>query len=195
MPYTAEHRVQTRARIVECARQLFNRRGFSEVTIDQIMERAGLTRGGFYNHFGSKDDIYVEAIEAYAQCDPTERWPTVTIDRKAEGVAAAQQAVRLYLSREHLADLDGQCPMNALPSDIARASLKVRGAFTVAVHALAGMLTANPSEESDLDGRTRALGLAALCVGGMVLSRTVDDADFADEIRAAAEALALEVLA
>lgn len=194
MPYPADHRVQTRARIVECARQLFNRRGFSEVTIDQIMERAGLTRGGFYHHFGSKDDIYVEAIEAYGQCDPTERWPTVAIDRQAEGIAAARQAVRMYLSKEHLADLDGQCPMNALPSDIARASPKVRSAYATAVQALAGMLAADPGNDATLDARTQALALAALCVGGMVLSRTVDDPGFAEEIRAATEGLALDVL-
>ena len=47
MPYTAEHKQKTRARIIECARELFNRRGFTEVSIDEIMQHAGLTRGGF----------------------------------------------------------------------------------------------------------------------------------------------------
>ena len=54
MPYTAKHKKNTRARIVECARKLFNRRGFVEVSIDEIMAEAGLTRGGFYNHFNNK---------------------------------------------------------------------------------------------------------------------------------------------
>lgn len=50
MPYPPEHKPQIRARIVQCARQLFNRRGFTEVSIDDVMAAAGLTRGGFYNH-------------------------------------------------------------------------------------------------------------------------------------------------
>ena len=51
MPYSANHKQQSRASIVEAARILFNRHGFDGVTIDMVMEHAGLTRGGFYNHF------------------------------------------------------------------------------------------------------------------------------------------------
>ena len=54
MPYSPQHREKTRARIVESARMLFNRHGFEDVTIDMVMGDAGLTRGGFYNHFDSK---------------------------------------------------------------------------------------------------------------------------------------------
>src|SRR5262249_42307870 len=58
VPYPAEHKFRTRARIVESARRLFNRHGFEQVSIDQIMAGAGLTRGGFYHHFGSKDELF-----------------------------------------------------------------------------------------------------------------------------------------
>ena len=58
MPYSPEHKQQTRERIIECARMLFNRHGFDRVTIDMVMERAALTRGGFYNHFKSKEDLF-----------------------------------------------------------------------------------------------------------------------------------------
>lgn len=57
MPYSAEHKQATRKRIVECARRLFNRKGFSDVSVNAIMDAAGLTRGGFYNHFPSKDAL------------------------------------------------------------------------------------------------------------------------------------------
>ncbi|MDE2087841.1 MAG: TetR/AcrR family transcriptional regulator, partial [Xanthomonadaceae bacterium] len=56
MPYSADHKQRTRALIVECARTLFNRKGFIEVSIDEIMASAGLTRGGFYNHFKTKEE-------------------------------------------------------------------------------------------------------------------------------------------
>ena len=62
MPYTAEHKHQTRKRIVQSARRLFNRNGFAEVSIQQIMEEAGLTHGGFYKHFSAKEELYREAV-------------------------------------------------------------------------------------------------------------------------------------
>jgi|SRR5690348_4583743 TetR/AcrR family transcriptional regulator, transcriptional repressor for nem operon len=62
MPYTPEHKARTRERIVESAQRLFNRHGFNGVSIDEIMADAGLTRGGFYNHFGTKDELYAEVV-------------------------------------------------------------------------------------------------------------------------------------
>ena len=70
MPYPPEHKVQTRARIVESARRLFNRHGFEQVTIDQIMASAGLTRGAFYHHFDSKDELYAAAVASFVTCNP-----------------------------------------------------------------------------------------------------------------------------
>ncbi|WP_417593748.1 TetR/AcrR family transcriptional regulator [Parasphingorhabdus sp.] len=65
MPYSAEHKRRTRTKIVEAARILFNRHGFENVTIDQIMDAAGLTRGGFYNHFKNKQALYGEAVASF----------------------------------------------------------------------------------------------------------------------------------
>ena len=70
MSYSPEHAVQTRARIVESARRLFNRRGFEQVTIDQIMAAAGLTRGAFYHHFHSKNELYAAAVASFVTCNP-----------------------------------------------------------------------------------------------------------------------------
>jgi TetR/AcrR family transcriptional regulator, transcriptional repressor for nem operon len=69
MPYTAEHKARTRARIIEKARVMFNRRGFEQVSIDDIMREAGRTRGGFYNHFASKDELYSEAVRSFRSCN------------------------------------------------------------------------------------------------------------------------------
>ena len=60
MPYPPEHKKQTRERILRCAHQLFNRRGFTDVSIDEIMAAAGLTRGGFYHHFKTKEDLLLQ---------------------------------------------------------------------------------------------------------------------------------------
>ena len=64
MSYSAEHKQRVRAKIVESARVLFNRHGFKDVTIDTIMKFAGLTRGGFYNHFKNKEELYDQAVSA-----------------------------------------------------------------------------------------------------------------------------------
>ena len=65
MPYSPAHKERTRAKVVECARILFNRHGFDGVTIDMVMEQAELTRGGFYNHFKSKEELFAAAVSSF----------------------------------------------------------------------------------------------------------------------------------
>lgn len=194
MSYTAEHKQQTRTRIVECARELFNRKGFAEVSIDEVMARAGLTRGGFYNHFETKEDLFVEAVEAYRHFDPATRWPEVDLDPSCGGNRFARQLIHAYLSQTHLDDVDGHCPMIALPSDVARASPRVKQAYRELLEGMAGVLANGLPRPRGRDARRRGLALAALCIGGMVLARTFEDADFRREIREAARATALELI-
>lgn len=189
MPYTPEHKQQTRAQIVECARQLFNRRGFTEVSIDEIMAAAGLTRGGFYNHFKTKEALYVETLIAYG-----ERRAEDTISCAQRGPELARLIVNHYVSRQHLEDLDGHCPLMALPSDVARAGPTVRAAYRKLLEAMVGIFQANISAQSELSTRQRALTIAATSVGAMVLARTIDDTDLADEICEAVRGFAFDAI-
>jgi AcrR family transcriptional regulator len=191
MPYTAAHKQQTRERIVRAARRLFNRRGFSDVSIDEIMAAAGLSRGGFYNHFKTKDELYAEAVTAISWDHPAKNWEGIELDFAGSGPKLARQIVEAYLSRQHFEDIDGSCPMIALPSDVARGGPQLKAAFRRLLEAMAGVFAASlpPYLQSAPD---RALALASLLVGGMVLARAVDDEAFADRIRAAARELALE---
>ena len=100
MPYAPQHKEQTRARIVECARRMFNRHGFEAVSIDEIMASAGLTRGGFYHHFANKEELYCEAIAGYLRCNP------VGVNFAACAQEIVLQMVNGYLSRQHLEDID-----------------------------------------------------------------------------------------
>lgn len=190
MPYTQQHKQATRERIVDTARALFNRRGFVEVSIDEIMAAAGLTRGGFYNHFDSKEALFVEAVRSYGRCNPTERWDDVSVDPQARGSELARQIVEAYLSRSHLQDVEGQCPLIALPSDVARATAGVKQAYRELFEGMARVFG------NGLDGTARAsergLALAAMCVGAMVVARSFADAEFAGEVREAARRFALE---
>lgn len=169
MPYSPKHKQDTRERIVNSARRLFNRKGFTEVTIDEIMRHAGLTRGGFYKHFNTKEQLYAHAVRQFLCLDPPERWQSKHVDSCAEGQTLARMIVNAYLSREHFDDRDGSCPVVALPSDVARGGKAV----------FAASLTEPAARE-------RSLALVSLCVGAMVVARAVDDPKLGDKFRDAA---------
>ena len=183
MPYPPDHKPQTRARIVKCARQLFNRHGFVEVSIDDVMAAAGLTRGGFYNHFETKEDLFVETLSAYTQ----ERQDEAPKDLSEFSPEVAREMFNRYVSRQHLDDLEGHCPLIALPSDVARAGPGVRAAYREVLEALVCMFEGCLEAENGMSARQRGLAVAATSVGAMVLARTIDDAALADEICDAAQ--------
>jgi len=190
MPYSREHRDQTRARIVQSARTLFNRRGFEVVKIDDVMAHAGLTRGGFYNYFETKGQLYAEAVALSLAETPWARWDGVTVDFSAKD--AAKQVIHVYLSQQHLDDVDGSCPMVALPSDVARSEQRVRLAFEKVFDSMAGLFEKTLEDEGRPD-RKRALAIASICVGAMVVARAMDSADLRDAIRDAAMKTALDL--
>ena len=185
MPYSSQHKNETRVKIVESARILFNRHGFDGVTIDMVMNNAGLTRGGFYNHFKTKDQLYAEAVSSFLMGRGAQWRAQAGIDASNPDSNSAYHMMRSYLSTEHLGDLDGQCPMIALPSDVARAGPDVQASYQKLLEA---MISLFESDVRDRDGasREKALTMAALCVGGMVLARTLPASSLAGEVRAAA---------
>lgn len=192
MPYAADHAAVTRKKIVESARRLFNRKGFGEVSIDEIMAGAGLTRGGFYHHFNTKDEIYAEAISFALTCDPIERISGKRVCRDQPPEVFMRRVIEAYLSAEHLKNTDEHCALFALPSDVARASNIVREAYQNVLLAITGVFERGLSDDDE--AHRKALSLAALCVGGMTLANTVANAELADEIRTAALNSALELL-
>ncbi|WP_413717286.1 TetR/AcrR family transcriptional regulator [Silicimonas sp. MF1-12-2] len=190
MPYTPEHKAKTRSRIVEAARVLFNRDGFAEVTIDQVMAHAGLTRGGFYNHFRNKEELYAEAVASFLNGRGKTWRDDAGVDPQDGGPDTVRAMINTYLSPEHARDLDGQCPMIALPSDVARATPEARRSYEGLLRAMIWLYEHNLPKGSE-EKRATACVLAALSVGGMVLSRTLEDQTLADEVRESARSYAL----
>lgn len=190
MPYTAEHKERTRARIVESARRLFNRHGFEQVSIETIMTDAGLTRGGFYNHFGSKDELYGAAVASFSNCNPFREQVVATPPSDARELA--RRLLNLYLSDQVLEDIDNHCPLYALPGDVARAGLSPQRAYTDLIRNLTRVYEHALGDFSD--GQQRAQAIVALCVGGMVLARTTDDEVLRETLRTAARQQALALL-
>jgi AcrR family transcriptional regulator len=190
MPYNSEHKARTRERIVTSARKLFNRHGFEQVSIDRIMCEAGLTRGGFYAHFESKDELYAVAVASFSTCNPFR--PDFQDRPPPAPMEMARMIVRLYLSDEVLANPDYHCPLYALPSDVARAGLSPQKAYTQLIRNLTQIYSR--ALEGEPDGEQRAQAIVSLCVGGMVLARTTDDPALRGSLRSAALRQALALL-
>ncbi len=188
MPYTPEHKRRTRQRIVGAAARLFNRRGFAEVTIGEIMAAAGLTHGGFYRHFGGKEELYAEAVRHFLRKEAPARWQKRRAGPRRPDQPFARFVVDAYLSRAHLDDVEGSCPLIGLSSDVARGSASVKAAYREVALAMIAVFRANLKGRAAHDD---AMVLVALCVGGMVLARALDDRDLATDVLATAHRHAL----
>ena len=188
MPYPAGHRDKIRSQIVDSARRLFNRNGFENVSINAIIAHAGLTRGAFYSYFESKSDLYAEVLGCFFT-DPNwkNRWKGVHVDLASPD--AGPQIVQAYLSRQHFDDVENSCPMVALPSDVARGDERVKTAFETVFKAMVTLLGREVKDRS----QNTAMAIAALCIGGMVVARSMNDRGLSDELREAATKVALEL--
>jgi TetR/AcrR family transcriptional repressor of nem operon len=193
LPYRPEHKSRTRDRIVECARILFNRHGYDNVTIDMVMEAASLTRGGFYHHFRDKEALFGAAVSSFLTGRGARWRAEAGVDPTRPTQEDAANMLRSYLSSEHLGDLEGQCPMIALPSDVGRMGPRVQEAYQYLLEAMVGLYE-RAQPESVQDRRATALALAAISVGGMVLARTLPDSRLSGQVREAALAKALQML-
>jgi TetR/AcrR family transcriptional regulator, transcriptional repressor for nem operon len=193
MPYSPDHKLKTRARIVDSARRLFNRHGFEQVTIDQIMASAGLTRGAFYHHFDSKDELYAASVASFTTCNPFAlKTAKAAADVVSDPRQLARMLIELYLSDEVLDDIDLHCPLYALPNDVARAGLEPRQAYTDLIRSMSNVYRAALRDAPDADRRAETM--VTLCVGGMVLARTTNDPALRQSLRASAREQALALL-
>jgi AcrR family transcriptional regulator len=191
MPYPVGHRAEVKGRIIQSARRLFNRHGFDNVSIQQIMSGAGLTHGGFYSYFRSKSDLFTDVLECFFT-DPEwkNHWEGVEVDMASSQAGA--QVVKAYLSRQHFEDVENSCPMVALPTDVMRSGCDTKRAFEMVFAAMVGVLERGVADEKQ-DRRATAQAVAALCVGGMVVARAMENRIVADELRDACMAIALQL--
>src|SRR5262249_55135682 len=114
--YSPEHKRGTREKILESARRLFNKKGFSEVSIDEVMENAGLTRGGFYRHFRDKDELYADAVRRFLCTHAPKPWQNEPFDLGMARKPRGQRVVDAYSPQAHLDDRETCCPLIALGS-------------------------------------------------------------------------------
>lgn len=182
MRVTREQVAANREKVLQAAGTLFRQHGFDGIGVADIMKRAGLTHGGFYGHFSSKDDL---AAESCARVLGSDGW----IERLTGTPKPSFRAlIGAYLSARHRDDRSRGCLMAAMGSDVARQQRPIRRAFTdgfrTRIDALLGLVPGRSAAAR----REKALATMAGLVGAMILSRAVDDAALADEILGATAA-------
>jgi AcrR family transcriptional regulator len=190
MPYPVGHRARVERKIIASARRLFNRHGFENVSVQQIMSGAGLTHGGFYSYFRSKNELYIKVLGCFLTgSDWKNMWEGVEVDM---GSTDAAQVVRAYLSIQHFEDIENSCPMVALPTDVTRSGDDAKRAFENVFAAMVSVMERSVADDNR-QRRAKAQAVAALCVGGMVVARAMANRVVADELRDACMAIALDL--
>ena len=169
---------ENRERIIEVAAKLFRERGFDGIGVADLMKSAGLTHGGFYGHFVSKEDLMAQACARAVEG---------TLDAMRQEVEsgrpnALSTIASAYLSVEHRDRTGEGCALAALGAEAARQGSPLRGAFTRGVRSMIDLLTKLLTDKSKRARRERALAIYASMVGALVLARAVDDAELSEAV-------------
>src|ERR1700758_1308646 len=180
MRVSCEQAEANRAKILEVAGTLFRERGFDGTAVDDIMPRAGLTHGGFYGHFRSKDDL---AAETCARVMAGDGWAERISGTPNPSFGAV---IGAYLSPRHR-DAPGRgCLLAAVGSDVVRQPRSVRRAFTEGLRSRVAALQRLLPGQSAAARQEKALATMAGLIGALMLSRAVDDPKLSDQILKAA---------
>jgi TetR/AcrR family transcriptional repressor of nem operon len=174
MRKSREEAAQTRRRIVDAASCEFRKRGIVATGLNDLMKAAGLTHGGFYKHFASKDQLVAEAT-------------TAAVDALLEGMGAhptVNAAVTAYLSTRHRDNPASGCPLAAIGGELCRSDRKAREAATAGFVTLVEILG---GKAGTADAQRRALVAAATMIGALTMSRMVTDPELSAEILLEAE--------
>ena len=180
MPYTREHKERSRERILQSAARLFPRLGYDAVSIDQLMQDAGLTRGAFYAHFSNKAEVYAEAIvytarnSDFALAEDDDDWLVKSIDA--------------YLSRAHIDDRDFPCPLAFLVTDVNRNDDAIRDTYTRVYKNLNRVLD---KQVKDMDS---VMAATAMMIGGVAVAHALNDRRTSDKLLATCRETVKELL-
>jgi len=178
MKVSREQATENRQRIVKTASKLFRERGLDGIGVADLMKSAGLTHGGFYGHFASKEDLVAEAC-AQALAESASSFQA-QIEAAPESPLAA--VLDLYLSQAHCEHPGDGCALAALGSEAARHDATVRHVMTDGLNELIKVLTGIVPGQSTAIQHQKALATFASMVGAVVLARSIDDPDLAKEI-------------
>jgi TetR/AcrR family transcriptional repressor of nem operon len=179
MRYSRQHKLETHARIVKKASVRLREKGAHGIGVADLMKDAGLTHGGFYAHFDSRDALVIEAF-TYAMDRGTERWRKL-----AEQTAPDKRLttiVESYLTSVHRDDPGRGCAIPTLAAEIARENPKTRKAFAAKLEQMIDMLADQIPQVPRKAARQQATAAIATMMGTLVLARIAGNGEFSDEI-------------
>jgi len=173
----------THERIVEAAARAIRRSGYGGTGVADIMKEAGLTHGGFYAHFASREAMLAEAADR-AGADGVAA--VARLAAAAPSKQALQALLTAYLSPEHVEAVETGCAVAALGSEMPRQAPRVRRAATRRIQEMIDLVARLSPDRGKRGSHERALVTVATLVGALVLARAVDDRRLSDSVRAAA---------
>lgn len=178
---TINRKETTHKRIVETAARAIRRSGYDGTGVADIMKEAGLTHGGFYAHFSSRDAMLAEAADL-AGAD------TIAIAERIFAEAPREQALfalmNAYLSNEHMANIESGCALASLGSEMPRQAPEVRKAATRRIKEMVALVESRFTGQPD--AHEKALVTISTMVGTLLLARAVDEPELSQEFRQAA---------
>lgn len=176
--YGKEHKQETRRRIVEAAGRRFKQDGIDGSGVATLMKDAGLTNGAFYAHFESKDDLVATAVADQL------REQRDTFSAQAPGRGGLEQIMRAYLSVEHRDNHADGCPSAALLEEIGRCPDATKRAYTDGLMGIVDDIAARLAPEDPKSAHRQTLGIFAIMIGTLQLSRALADRQLADQVLA-----------
>jgi TetR/AcrR family transcriptional regulator, transcriptional repressor for nem operon len=189
MRYSKEHKLETHARIVKKASVRLREKGAHGIGVADLMKDAGLTHGGFYAHFDSREALVIEAF-AHAMDRSTERWRKLAEETAPDKRLAT--IVGSYLTPLHRDDPGHGCAVPTLGAEIARESPKTRKAFAAKLEQMIELFAAQMVDLPPKQARRRAMSTIATMMGTLVLARIAGNGEFSDEILGAGRDALLE---
>jgi TetR/AcrR family transcriptional regulator, transcriptional repressor for nem operon len=179
MRYSKEHKQETHERIVKRAAVRLREKGAHGIGVADLMKEAGLTHGGFYAHFDSREALVIEAI-AHIMDKSTKRWRELAEQMPPERRLAS--IVDSYLSAAHRDDPGHGCAVPTLGAEIARESPKTRKAFAAKLEQMIDALASVIPDVSPKAARKQAIAILGTMMGTVVMSRIAGSGEFSDEI-------------
>jgi TetR/AcrR family transcriptional repressor of nem operon len=178
MGHSKASKANTHARLVEAAAARFKERGVDGISLSDLMKELKLTHGGFYKHFGSRDELVTEALDlALTESSVSMRERLVD-----EGKPTIAKFVDFYLDESHRDERAAGCAVAALAGDAARKSADVQAQFRKSIESnletLSEALRPRPADES----RATALLVLSALYGALIMARAVGDSPLSSEI-------------
>ena len=190
MPYSKEHKESTRQKILDSAVTLFASQGFDQVSIDDLMNHAGLTRGAFYAHFKDKKTLYSKAMVAAA------RKSRIVKAEKPADMTEEEWVVELllgYLSEDHINQIISPCPLAFLVTDIANREKEVQATYTK-MYKLINKTIQAQLKGNDTVKEEDVLATTAMMIGSVAIGRALNDDEMTRKLLGSARKASLDLL-